>query len=1149
MKNSIVILIVLVTLPWSLTFGRHAQAACAKASIEISQELTLERLAFDAKLLLTNNLPDTTLDAISLDIVIKDVYGNRKNTLFYVKRPDLTGINNLDGTGSIGPSGRAEAHWLIIPAPGAGYIEENGILKQAGIDYFVGATLSYTIAGLQETVSLNPAKIKVKPEPQLVLDYFLPYQVLGDNPFTPQVEAPIPYNLGLRVLNDGFGPATKLRIDSAQPKISDNKQGILIDFKILGASVNDDATRSSLTIDFGDLASKKAATAGWQMISTLSGKFVDFSTTFTHASELGGELTSLIKATNSWYLTHMVKVNLPGRDSKLDFLADTDRDLDHLPDTIFESEIPNGGADMASSRSTVAVVFPTAAPVRPTPEQQQVTFNLPLGATGWIYTKLADPSQGMQKLLDVVRADGVRLDPNNFWVDQGLDKDYKKTWTLQLVDYRVDTTTPGAYTLVFAKPDVDTTPPVSALVFDGPAVGTAPTLITPQTRIIVTATDNEGGSGVDALFRKVEAQDQQFLPATPFTITQSGAHTITYYSADLAGNIETAHATEVKVVAEAPTITTFTAMPGSFAPQTPKGVAATRAVDLGLIAQSVATLLNVEVTIIPAATPSAGPLRTLKGTVTPGTPLHLFWDGLDATGKPAPNGSYLARASVSDGLDNLQDPTTPSHTVTATTNVTVSDWFPATPVDPNPTAAQLHPRISATTVVWQDQRHGVWDIYYRELIAGAATRLTTGAVDHQWPAIDGTTVVWQDYRNGKWDIYGYDLTTKQEFVVATDPGSKERPAVSGDWIAWQDNRNGNWDIYAYNRQTQETIQVTSHERDQIHPALSGNTLVWEDYRHGLAAIYRYDLAIRIETRVTPDPAGHTNPAVSVGTIVWTDDRNSQRDIYEYDPVRGIPRVTYGNGDHDQPALLNGLLVYTDYEAGADDPNLSFRILSGGAGGRLTSDPARQEEPALGTKLVVWQDNRDGNFQIYSAPLDTEAVPITVDLKPGLNLVAVGASLASRYPTAAALLTAKGTELGIERLMVLDPLHNSYTIADASGGDFVLTKGMGLGIYVKQTGSLKLADSGETTTYTLYAGTNQIGLLTLPYGYMVYDLIRSLGITDVQSVRRFDSATGAWQSVATRVTGNNVEFLGANFIIQSGDAVQVTMKSRGDGWGP
>ena len=153
----------------------------------------------------------------------------------------------------------------------------------------------------------------------------------------------------MRVLNAGYGAAKNLKIDSAQPKIVDNAQGLLIDFRLLGASVNDSAVSPSLTVNIGTLESKKIATGYWEMISTLSGRFVEFNATFSHASDLGGELTSILKQTNTNYLIHRVKVNLPVETEGSTSLPDTDKDSEHLPDAIFESEIP-GNTGKAEER-------------------------------------------------------------------------------------------------------------------------------------------------------------------------------------------------------------------------------------------------------------------------------------------------------------------------------------------------------------------------------------------------------------------------------------------------------------------------------------------------------------------------------------------------------------------------------------------------------------------------------------------------------------------------------------------------------------------------------------------------------------------------------------------------------------------------------
>lgn len=1159
MKRSIVPFILGVLLLSQLFVASSSEAVCASVKIEILQELTLERVAFDAKMVITNSIPDKSLDNVRVDVFVKDSGGNLKNDIFFVRTPSLSGISAVDGTGTVAAGAQGEAHWLIIPSPGAGtVIDLNGVVQQIGVDYWVGATLTYSIGGVQEVVAINPDKITVKPMPQLVLDYFMPYQVIGDNPFTPQVEPPVPYPLAVRVMNDGYGTATNLRIDSAQPKIVDNKQGLLISFKILGASVNDSVVLPSLTVNFGDLASKKAATAAWQMISTLSGKFTEFKVSFTHASELGGDLTSLITATNPHYLTHMVKANMPpGRDSHLDFLAGDINDASHLPNAIYESEIPNGGTDMTTAKSPVTVVLPSSAPARPTPSAPNVPLALPGGATGWIYTKLDDPSQGMLKLLDVVRSDGVHLDPHNFWVDQGLDANYKKTWTLQFVDYHADAATSGSYTLYFTTPDVDTIPPSTTLVYDGPTTGTIPAFITPQTRLLLTAMDNDGGSGVDSMFKKIDGPDSDFVAAYPFNLATPGTYTVEYYSTDRAGNVEAAKSASVVVVAAAPTISSFAVTPASFSPQAPRGVAAARTVDFKITAASSVTTLPVEIAIATGATFQANQVvRTLKGTASPGAELRLTWDGKDNSGKLVPAGTYTAQVKVADGLDNPADTNAPLHNTTSTATVTVTDWFKAMPVDPNPAADQMHPRVSGTKAVWQDMRNGQWDIYLKDVAAGTnSIRITNDSTDHIRPAIDGNIIVWQEYGSSGWDIYGFDISkgfdplVNTRFPISTAAGDQAQPVVAGNWVAWQDNRSGNWDIYAYNLVTQETVQITSHERDQLHPAISGTTVSWEDYRHGLGEIYQYDLVTRTEKQAVFGPADETLPAVSGASLVWSDRRNGQLDIYYNDPTRGALRVTYGTGDHSQPAILNDLIVYTDYETGTEDPNLSFRLLSNGAGQRLVSDPARQEEPAIGTNVVVWQDSRDGKYQIYYAPFTTEAIPINAPLMPGFNLVAIGNWLATQYPSASALITALGDDLGIDRLLLHDPLHNSYTEAKATGGDFTLARGAGLVIYTLKQGNLKLAESGETATYTLLPGANQIGILTVPFGYSAYDLMRSIGLDNIQSVRRFDTTNGAWQTVAVRGTATGNSLAGANFTIQPGDGLAITMKNRVDGWQP
>ncbi|NJL59994.1 MAG: hypothetical protein HC887_10495 [Desulfobacteraceae bacterium] len=181
---------------------------------------------------------------------------------FFIKPDSKDNISNIDGTGTVSPSSSADIHWLIIPAPGAA----KGIGQ--GTMYYIGATLTYKINGQQNTTNVSPDYIFVKPLPELTLDYFLPTDVYGDDAFTTEIEPPIPFSLGVRVTNSGLGTATNLKINSAQPKIVENKLGLVIGFQIEGSEVNGNPTSPSLLADFGSIAPQKASVARWIMTCT-----------------------------------------------------------------------------------------------------------------------------------------------------------------------------------------------------------------------------------------------------------------------------------------------------------------------------------------------------------------------------------------------------------------------------------------------------------------------------------------------------------------------------------------------------------------------------------------------------------------------------------------------------------------------------------------------------------------------------------------------------------------------------------------------------------------------------------------------------------------------------------------------------------------
>jgi hypothetical protein len=414
------------------------ESICAQVKIQIEQEATLERQAFDAQMKIANGLDTAALESVGINVTFQDESGATvkatsdpadTSALFFIRIDRMSGIDKIDGNGRVAAATTAEIHWLIIPSPGAGGSTPAGKL------YLVGAALTYKLSGEAQTITVAPDPIFVKPLPKLALDYFLTKDVYSDDPFTVAVEPPEPFTLGVRIKNNGVAAARNVAIDSAQPKIVDNKQGLLVNFLITGGFVNDQAAGTSLLLRFGDIAPQAAAMGRWIMQSSLSGRFVDFKASFTHADDLGGVVTSILEQTNAHFLVKDVRVDVLGRDSVRDFLA-----LDGNVLRVYESD---SGDTPVTDQSAAATL--TAGSV----DGANVTYSLVAPATaGFLYVKLPDPFKGTKSVGRVTRSDGKVMAAENVWLSKALNA--SKQWEYFINVFDANST--GRYAVVLGTP-------------------------------------------------------------------------------------------------------------------------------------------------------------------------------------------------------------------------------------------------------------------------------------------------------------------------------------------------------------------------------------------------------------------------------------------------------------------------------------------------------------------------------------------------------------------------------------------------------------------------------------------------------------------------------------------------------------------------
>lgn len=427
-----------------------SEPVCAHVKIEIKQELTLERQAFDAMMRINNGLDTLAIDDVNVTVSFQDQDGNsvlatsdpnNTSAKFYIRIDSMENITDVSGGGSVAPETTAEIHWLIIPSPGAAGSSPAGKL------HYVGANLSYTLGGEPETVEVTPDFITVKPLPLLSLDYFLTKEVRGDDPLTEEVESIDPFTLGVRVKNNGAASAEDVKIDSAQPKIVDNQEGLLVGFDIIGSSVNGQPRIPALLIDFGEIEGNHSKVGRWQMTSTLAGEFIEFNAVFSHSDALGGAVTSLLEATSSHFLIHDVRADLPGRDGINDFLA---KDGDVL--RLYESS----GLDSLVEDYSEDTLLSPAVEVG-TRRDHTLTFPI---SPGFSYSKIPAPYGDEKTLVSVVRSDHKALKSENYWISRTRNKTtnpYSWDYFINLLDANGT----GSYALQF---DDEITGPVAPVI-------------------------------------------------------------------------------------------------------------------------------------------------------------------------------------------------------------------------------------------------------------------------------------------------------------------------------------------------------------------------------------------------------------------------------------------------------------------------------------------------------------------------------------------------------------------------------------------------------------------------------------------------------------------------------------------------------------
>jgi hypothetical protein len=237
---------------------------------------------------------------------------------------------------------------------------------------------------------------------------------------------------------------------------------------------------------------------------------------------------------------------------------------------------------------------------------------------------------------------------------------------------------------------------------------------------------------------------------------------------------------------------------------------------------------------------------------------------------------------------------------------------------------------NTVAVVWQDQRGGLPEVFYRTSLDGGVSWMVADARLPRLPAalvastnprvaVAGLTVfaVWQDNRNGASDVFfnrsldGGSTWLVPDVRLDTDVAGAAvsdapRLAIAGTnvYVVWQDGRNGARDVYLNRSADAGTTWLAADVRldtnaagvaGSLEPrvAASGTYVyvTWFDQRNGLPDVYANASAdggatwLAADVRLDTDVIGAAislRPSVACNGasayVVWEDRRNGLGDV-------------------------------------------------------------------------------------------------------------------------------------------------------------------------------------------------------------------------------------------------------------------------------
>ncbi|MFC1765456.1 hypothetical protein ACFL6U_25715 [Planctomycetota bacterium] len=301
----------------------------------------------------------------------------------------------------------------------------------------------------------------------------------------------------------------------------------------------------------------------------------------------------------------------------------------------------------------------------------------------------------------------------------------------------------------------------------------------------------------------------------------------------------------------------------------------------------------------------------------------------------------------------------------------------------------MYPDVDGQYVVWEalNKQFGDRDVFVADISNLDDIKsyvILGGSGDERYPKVSSGIIVCQRKEDGApdWDVVALDLWYPQFgfFTIANTEADESRPDISQNQVVYEQRPKGsNWNIFMTDvwSENLDTRALAASTEDEATPVISENMVIWRAGQAHYTESYCDGAEVSdpnaIQNFITYMSLGlYAMPAVSKEWLVTLDPDGILKADNLFDPFPPIVITTKDAQNPSNPAISRNIIVFDDERNGNRD--IFAYNLATGVEFQITKNSANQTHPAIygdvdnGRFIVVWQDRRHDNSDIYGAVL-------------------------------------------------------------------------------------------------------------------------------------------------------------------------------------